>query len=141
MNSHQRLVVDTNTLISRLLLPHSIPARAVDRALELGELLVSSETLYELAEVLERPKFDRYLSTEERRRFFELLSRVAILVEATRPVRACRDPNDDKFLAVAVNGEADAIITGDVDLLALHPFLGIPILRPKDFLDQHDTEP
>lgn len=47
---------------------------------------------------------------------------------------ACRDPKDDKFLHVAVNGEAEAIITGDADLLALHPFHGVEIVTPADFL-------
>jgi putative PIN family toxin of toxin-antitoxin system len=137
MNHRQRWVVDTNLMISRLLLPGSLPAQAIDRALAPGDLLVSSATLEELAEVLERTKSECYVSKDERRRFFELLSRVAILVEITRPVKACRDPKDDKFLAVGVNGEADALITGDADLLALDPFLGIPILTPRSFLDRH----
>ena len=131
----RRWVVDTNTLISRLLLSHSVPAQAVTKALQHGDLLVSDASLEELAAVLERPKFDKYLSSDERRTFFTLLSRVAIRVEILRPVSACRDPKDDKFLEVALNGSADAIITGDEDLLELHPFLGIPIWTPKGFLD------
>ena len=50
------------------------------------------------------------------------------------PIQACRDPKDDKFLEVAVHGEARAIITGDTDLLELDPFHGIRIQRPGDFL-------
>nr|WP_232285716.1 putative toxin-antitoxin system toxin component, PIN family [Crocosphaera chwakensis] len=46
----------------------------------------------------------------------------------------CRDPKDNKFLEVAVNGNATHIITGDKDLLELHPFRGISILKPKQFL-------
>jgi predicted nucleic acid-binding protein len=65
---------------------------------------------------------------------------ITILVEITRPVKACRDPKDDRFLAVAVNGEADALISGDVDLLSLHPYLGIPILNPRDFLDAYGAD-
>ena len=130
----RRWVFDTNTLVSRLLVPDSIPARAVHLGLETGDLLVSDATLDELAEVLARPKFDRYLRPGDRRRFFELLARVARRVDIRRPVIACRDPNDDKFLALAVNGQADALVTGDSDLLALHPFMGVPILSPKDFL-------
>lgn len=80
-------------------------------------------------------KFDRYLSSKERESFFPLLGRVAIRIAIVRPIRACRDPKDDKFLEVAINGQADAIITGDSDLLELHPFLGIPILSPKQFLN------
>lgn len=132
----RRWVVDTNALISRLLLPTSVSAHAVQKALSSGDLIVSDATLQELADVLGRPKFNKYLSPEERREFFQLLSRVAIRIEVLRPIKACRDPKDDKFLELAINGKADAIITGDEDLLVLHPFLGIPILSPKSFLDQ-----
>lgn len=135
MISAHRWVMDTNTLISNLLLPGSIPAQAVRKGIDSGDLLVSEATLQELAEVLARPKFDKYLTPEERREFFQRLSGVAIRIEILRPIAACRDPRDDKFLSLAVNGKADALITGDADLLALHPFRGIPILRPKAFLD------
>ena len=53
----------------------------------------------------------------------------------SRPLQACRDPRDDKFLDVAVHGSADALVTGDADLLALHPFHGVPILTPSHFLE------
>ena len=49
-------------------------------------------------------------------------------------LHACRDPKDDKFLDVALAGGAHALITGDLDLLALHPFHGIPIVTPAEFL-------
>jgi predicted nucleic acid-binding protein len=51
------------------------------------------------------------------------------------PIRACRDPRDDKFLEVAVHGRADAIVTGDKDLLELNPFRGIAILTPSAYLE------
>jgi uncharacterized protein len=134
MSSCGRWVVDTNLLISRLLLPKSVPAKAVQAAMEAGDLLVSEATLEELADVVSRTKFDKYLTVAERQEFFELLARVAVRVEILRPVKACRDPNDDKFLEVAVNGSALAIVTGDDDLLSLHPFMGISILTPGTFL-------
>lgn len=135
MSSSQRWVVDTNLLISRLLLPESVPAKAVQAAIECGDLLMSDATLEELANVISRPKFNKYLTLAERRKFFELLARVAVRVEILRPVKACRDPKDDKFLEVAVNGSAFAIITGDDDLLALNPFMGVSILTPRTFLE------
>jgi uncharacterized protein len=135
MSWSRRWVVDTNLLISRLLLPDSVPAKAVQSAMEAGELLVSDATLEELANVVSRPKFDKYLTFAERREFFELLARVAVRVEILRPVKACRDPKDDKFLEVAVNGSALAIVTGDANLLALHPFMGVSILAPGRFLE------
>jgi uncharacterized protein len=134
MNRAGRWVFDTNALVSRLLVPGSVPAKALQKGLDSGSLLVSDETLDELAEVLARQKFEKYVSAGERRRFFELLGRVAIRVEILRPIQACRDPKDNKFLAVAVAGGADALVSGDGDLLDLHPFLGIPILTPGAFL-------
>lgn len=139
MNAAGRWVVDTNLLISRLLLPDSIPAEAVRAAIEEGDLLVSDATLEELADVLSRAKFDKYLTVEELQEFFELLARVAVPVEILRPITACRDPRDDKFLEVAVNGSALAIVTGDADLLSLHPFMEISILNPRDFLEKRPT--
>lgn len=130
----KRWVLDTNVLISRLLMPGGVAARAVDRALAEGVLLVSDATLAELADVLARPKFDRYVSVADRQRFIELLGGVARRVSITHQLKLCRDPRDDMFLHVALNGEADAIVTGDADLLVLHPLHGIDILSPADFL-------
>lgn len=136
MKPRPRVVVDTNALVSRLLLPRSVPGQAVRRAVDEADLLVSDETLDELADVLGRPKFDRYVTIKERQGFILLLGRIAERVPVIQPIRACRDPNDDKFLALAVSGEAGVIVTGDSDLLALHPFRGIAILTPVDYLDR-----
>ena len=133
----QRLVVDTNVLISHLLLPSSSPSKALRIALTMGELLVSNATLAELAQVIQRPKFDKYLSNQDRKRFFEVLAPLCIPVEIIQPIHACRDPKDDKFLEVAINGSANFILTGDRDLLALHPFHDIPILSPSQYLRQN----
>lgn len=127
-------VLDTNVLISRLLAPRGVAAQAVDHALARGIMLVSEETLHELVDVLGRPKFDPFVSREDRRQFVQLLGGVARIVPIPRKLRACRDPKDDKFLDVAVNGGAAAIITGDRDLFELDPFHGIRILDPANFL-------
>lgn len=58
----------------------------------------------------------------------------AELVTITERIVACRDPTDDKFLELAVNGRADVVVTGDADLLALDPFRGIPIVLPAGFV-------
>ena len=55
-------------------------------------------------------------------------------VEVTETVEASRDPDDNMFLALAVAGRADLIVSGDDDLLALHPFRGIAIVRPREAL-------
>jgi putative PIN family toxin of toxin-antitoxin system len=134
MRDRERVVVDTNTLVSRLLLPQSVPAQAVRKAGGEGILLVSSATMSELADVLARSKFDHYVSLEDRRHFLRQLARAAEFVPIVRLVRECRDPHDDKFLEVALNGKADLILTGDADLLALRPWQGIAILSPAQYL-------
>ena len=95
---------------------------------------MSASTLEELADVLERAKFDRYLTGSEREEFLEALVERAIFVEPTEEIRVCRDARDDKFLELAVTGSADCIITGDSDLLTLNPFRGIPIVTAAQFL-------
>lgn len=133
--AERRWVLDTNILVNRLLMPGGTAARAVDRALALGVPLVSDDTLDELAGVLARPRFDRYVSLADRQHFIALLGGVARRVAITHRVQACRHPRDDKFLHVALNGEAEAIVTGDADLLVLDPFHGVRILKPAAFLD------
>ena len=132
----ERIVADTNLLVSRLLLPQSLPAKAVRKAVDEGQLLVSDATLGELADVLSRAKFDPYLSLEDRQDFIRVLNRVAERIIVTAPIKACRDPKDDKFLEVALNGEANLILTGDRDLLTLHPFRGVDILSPREYLER-----
>ena len=60
----------------------------------------------------------------------------AELVTITERIAACRDPSDDKFLELAVNGHADLIVSGDADLLALNPFRGVPIVPPATFVQR-----
>ncbi len=129
-----RVVVDTNAFVSRLLLPDSVPARAVRKAVTEARLLVSEATLVELADVLSRAKFDPYVSIADRQQFLRLLGRITEMVPVVHTIRACRDPRDDKFLELAVNGEADIIVTGDDDLLVLDPFRDIPIVTPAAYL-------
>ena len=133
MRHRQRIVADTNCLVSRLLLPFSVPGDAVRKAADSGLLLVSEATMNELADVLARSKFDRYISLADRQQFVRLLGRVAEFVPIVYPVRECRDPRDDKFLEVALNGGADVIVTGDADLLGMNPWRGIAIMLPSHY--------
>lgn len=107
------LVIDTNLWISRLLLPRSVSAQAVDRAIQWGRPLMSDETLAELADVLARPKFDRYVSREDRQQFLLKLGGIVKLVPVIQRVRVSRDPEDDKFLDLALAGQARYLLTGD----------------------------
>lgn len=130
-----RLIFDTNTLVSRLLLPGSVPAKAVSKGLHEGQALVSDDTLFELADVLSRKKFDKYISIEERQDFLRMIARLSEKVSIIKIIRECRDPTDDKFLELAVNGKADFLISGDEDLLSLKTFRKTRILSPAEFLN------
>ena len=134
MKSKDRFVFDTNVLVSAALLSDSKPAEAFRRGRQIGEILSSVPVAAELNEVLGRDKFDRYITREDRERFLVAFLRAAIVIEITEPIVACRDPKDDKFLELAVSGSATCIVTGDDDLLALHPFRGIPIISVERFL-------
>ena len=137
--TRERLVIDTNVFISGLLSSTSHPARVVERAIEHGQLLGSTETLRELIETLLLPKFDRYVSRQRRETLLDRLAPLVEIVEIVQRVRVCRDPKDDKFLELAVNGRANVIVTGDDDLLSLHPFRGIDILSPAAYLERPGT--
>lgn len=131
-----RVVVDTNVFVSAAIIPLSIPRQAVNLVLEQGILLLSEPTYEELVRVLHRSNFDGYVSRERRKAFLAQLGSVAEFVPIVQLVRECRDPTDDKFLEVALNGRADVIVTGDTDLLEMHPWRGIEILSPSQFLER-----
>jgi len=131
-----RCVFDANVAISALLFEHSKPGQVFRLALEQHVILISLPVLTELIEVLSREKFERSILPQERDRFVEALVREAQLVEITEEIQACRDPKDDKYLELAVNGAATCLISGDEDLLTLHPFRGISIITPDEFLLQ-----
>jgi uncharacterized protein len=137
MKARRRVVLDTNTLISGVLLADSIPGQAVRKAVEGDQLLMSEESLYELADVLSRKKFDRYISVEDREEFVRLVLRVAEIVPIVTAVHECRDETDNRILEVAVNGEAELIVSGDQDLLILNPFRGIRILNPGAYVQKN----
>lgn len=134
--SNQRIVLDTNVIVSAVLMKQSVARQAFDKARTDGVLLLSPATLDELNSVLRREKFDKYLREEERLQFLGALVSEATFVEVTVTITDCRDPKDNKFLEVAVSGNADWIISGDQDLLILDPFHEISIISPRAFLEQ-----
>ena len=98
-------------------------------------MLLSFALLAELTEVLSRKQFRRYVDEEDVRRFLAALTREATWVEVNVKIKACRDPDDDGILELAVSGSASHVVTGDADLLVFHPFRGIQIVTPQAFLN------
>jgi|SRR6516164_4709926 len=130
-----RVVVDTNVLVSAALKEQSLPSMAVHLAAESGILLKSTITEQELFVTLDRPRLAPLIPPRFRDWLSELLAAAELVTIAER-ITGCRDPNDDKFLELAVNGHADLIVSGDADLLALNPFRGIPIVTPAIFVQR-----
>jgi len=134
--TRERIVLDTNVLISGALSTTSTPAPALGRAVADGQLLASAATLRELIEKLRSKKFDPYVSLERRDALLLALAPLIEIIEIIQVVDICRDPKDNKFLEVAVNGRASVIVSGDGDLRALNPFRGIAILTPAEYLER-----
>ncbi len=130
-----RAVFDNNVLVRAALLA-GVPRKAFDKLLEVGSALVSVPILIELADVLNRPKFDAYVTRDERMRFMVSFLKVAEMIEINEQFTVCRDPKDNKLLDLAVSGNASFLVTGDKDLLVLNPFRGIEIVTPRKFLEK-----
>jgi uncharacterized protein len=130
-----RIVVDTNVFVSAVLKFNSLPFLVVRWIDEHGGLLKSAATEREILSVLSRPQIAAVTIPTFRDDLAKLLAR-AELVTVIERITACRDPHDDKFLELAVNGRADLIVSGDADLLALNPFRDIPILTPAAFMQR-----
>jgi putative PIN family toxin of toxin-antitoxin system len=133
MNS-KLFVFDTNTFISAALIKGSVNDLALDKAFKTGKVLISAASFAEFTEVLFRRKFDKYLTDTRRLEVLQKIERDTLFCEVSVTITACRDPKDDKFLELALSANASAIITGDKDLLTLHPFRNISIISPADFL-------
>ena len=127
-------MVDTNVLISAALSAQGLPNRVVAYVVERGQLLCSDATLHELDTRLKRPKFERYLSAERRERYVAFIQDHSEPVTVETVVTDSPDPDDNPFLALALDGKADYIVSGDKKhLLPLHPYRGIPVLSPREF--------
>lgn len=138
-----RIVLDTNVLISSLVAGKSAPAQILARcnAGEL-ELLVSLDTLAELRRVLGYPRIQKRLhySAEQIDAYIDLLPQIGVMVDQVPTVRAVPDDaDDDKFIALALAGNASYLVTGDDHLLSMRQYQGITILKPAPFISLWKT--
>lgn len=133
------VVVDTNVLLSAALSAGGVPAMLMDRLLDVSKLVFSAATFAELEERIWLPKFDRYLTIERRRRIVLQAHAAAVWIDipAALAQRAfSRDPKDDVFIQTAIVAGATRLVTGDGDLLYLHPMDTLHILTPRQALDE-----
>jgi putative PIN family toxin of toxin-antitoxin system len=132
-----RVVLDTNVLVSATLIRNGNEDRILHawrrRAFD---LVFSPAMLEEVGRVLtyEKLRKHRWLSDDEVVELLEALASQSVMVPGTTAITASRDPEDDKFLAAGLESEAEYVVTGDKDLLALEAYRGLRIITPAAFL-------
>ena len=128
-----RVVIDSNVWISAALAPAGTPAQVVRHVLQHGVPVFSPTTFEELRSRLWKPKFDRWLSLEQRQRLLHDVDACALWVELpadTARRNYSRDPDDDAFIHTALAAQAPWLVTGDQDLLTVNEALPLTILTP-----------
>ena len=136
-----RVVFDTGTLVSAAIRPDSLPDRALNIALMFHLVFTSADALDELQRVLSHAKFDRYTSKNSRALFFEKFKRDVFEIKVLEAARAaahgaCRDRNDEPFLALCLEARATVLVSSDLDLRTLNPWRGTDILTAAQFLSR-----
>ncbi len=128
------IVLDASVLVSAAFRPGSVPDQAVRHAVLTDQVAVSELVMAELLDVLYRPRIARFIDPGQRAELLDLLDTLGIVVVPTTPVADCRDPKDDKYLELALASGAGVLVSSDNDLLVLHPWRGVRILRPAEYL-------
>jgi hypothetical protein len=128
------IVFDASAVVGAALKADSVPERALLRAEEADMFALSAAVDAEIGEVLERPKFTRAIPRERRERLLAILRGAAVWFEPAMRVTDCRDPKDDKYLELALAAGAEIIVSSDDDLIVLHPWRGVRIVRPAEYL-------
>ena len=132
-----RAVIDAGVLISGLIRPNGAPGGVLG-ALRDGRFVIiySTDILVEVIDVLGRARFRQkyHIVPEDIAALIDLVRLRGELVNPQEKVSACRDSKDDKYLEAALAARADCVVSGDLDLLDLNPFQGIPVMPPAEFL-------
>jgi len=132
-NKVSRIIIDTNLWISFLI---TNDYTKLDEIILSGNaiLVFSQELLDEFLAVARRPKFRRFFSLSDIEDLLETIDEYADLVKVKTQIAVCRDPKDNFLLALAIDGNADFLLTGDNDLLELTKIEETAIITISDFL-------
>ena len=133
------IVIDTNVLISAGLLPRSRTAEALAVAVEHFVIAQNEATWSELETRIARPKFDRYFGDDGRLRHLIQIARSIRMVPSASSDAVSRDPDDDKFIQLALDAGATMLISGDLDLTMVRCYKGIEVLSPTLFLARFEV--
>ncbi|WP_414588865.1 putative toxin-antitoxin system toxin component, PIN family [Scytonema sp. PCC 10023] len=134
--NHKLIVIDTNVLISAALSPDGTARKALNKAYKQFKIAQSEETYQELKIRISKPKFDKYISDADRQDFLDVVKKYSQFIEIKSQINTCRDADDNKFLELAKDSNAEFLITGDKDLLSLKTLAEYQnqIMTPGDFL-------
>jgi putative PIN family toxin of toxin-antitoxin system len=135
------IVVDATTAVGASIRRGSVPDRAVRHAFASDQVAISEATMAELLDVLARPRLARFIDVELRDEVLALFDTFGVFFTPTEAVADCRDAKDDKYLELALAAGAGTIVSGDGDLLVLHPWRGVRILPPAAYLAQAGAAP
>jgi len=133
-----RVVIDTNLLVTYLISHRDPMATIIDDHLAQGDfaMLSSPELLAELDRALSYPHLQKFYDKDTRLRFVALIAQLAEMQNLPDEIPAIsRDPDDDKFIACAIAGRADFLVSGDQDLLTLEQVGDVRIITARELLE------
>lgn len=135
--NHKLIVIDTNVLLSAALSPNGTARKALDKVYKEFKIAQSDETYQELNTRVYKRKFDKYISDEDRQDFLDIVKKSSQFIEIKSQINTCIDPDDNKFLELAKDANAEFLITGDQDLLSLKTLAEYQneIITTRDFID------
>ena len=132
-----RAVLDANVYISTIIQPGGTPGRLVERFLRDAdfEIVLSPAIVDEVMRALAYPKVRELIRGVDAQLWFEDIVMLADLVVGAQQLSGiCDDPDDDKYLAAALEGRAGHVVTGDQAFLAVKEYAGVAIVTPRSFL-------
>jgi putative PIN family toxin of toxin-antitoxin system len=129
-----RVVIDASVIVGAALKNDSTPMRALLAVLEHHSIVLSTTVFTEISEVLGRQKFAAAVTPERRQEILALLTTAATWIEPDLTVTDCVDPDDNKYLELAIASGATVVVSSDRHLLQMHPWRGVAMLRPAEYL-------
>ena len=132
-----RIVIDTNVLVSAALFEKSVPRKALTHTMALHTPLISRELVREYERIMVSSKFDTNVPRNKRTTFLIRYVKGADTVEISGALQVCRDPRDNMVIETAIEGSADVLITGDMDIISLRPLSGVEIVTPSEFVAKY----
>jgi putative PIN family toxin of toxin-antitoxin system len=138
-NKKIRIILDTNLWISFLITKNHI---RLDKSIisSKSKLIFSEELLQEFISVVSRPKFKRYFSESDVSDILDFIENKALFIDVKSDIKMCRDEKDNFLLSLAIDGQADFLITGDDDLLSLNRIENTQIVTINQYLKISDNE-